>query len=133
MEKELKYLIIVLAYIVVITLIFNFASSPQNNTTDANGKQYSGTHVSVGVQDSVAVSVTRPRSYGTYYETAYQNGKVVTLYILNIQYLKVPIEAYSFNFVFIHILFIVLLSGYIFIERRQKNEKNISSVNNNSN
>jgi hypothetical protein len=126
MEKKLKYLLLVLVYIIGINILFNFLSiSNYQNIGNINDKSW-GTNIIMGVQESVDISVTRPRFYGTYYETASTSGKVIILYSL--KYIRIPIRYNSLNFIFFHMIFIGVIALELYKDRRLQNEKNSSSI-----
>lgn len=133
MDKIIKYILIVVGYFILINLAFNFLAVPASSSSTNQNTGLSGVfQVSLGVSDSVSASVVRPRWYGTYYENDYSDGKIVTLNVFKIKYFRLPIQANSLNFLWVHAIFAGVLVFFIIRERRSKHEKSIPSVNNTS-
>ena len=97
----------------------------EDNTTNLLGEDDVGTDVDVGVSGSVAVSVKRPRWYGTIYEVYNGKKNLNTLYLFNL--IKLNINFNSHSLIWIHFLYLfVLIVLYFIIDIKSlnKGEKN---------
>lgn len=105
-------LISIIAYVVVINIFSNLSTRTLlsgDNTSFIFQDNSQDVRLSMG--DSAQVSVKRPRFYGTYYEYSSTSGKTVVLYLMN--FIKMPIEKNSFNFVYVHIIFSIIILAVI--------------------
>ena len=112
---------LIIAFVYVI--LANFAASVLIEDINMNTENFYKTGnpnvVRVGFSESVSVSVTKPRFYGTIYET----GKISNLDFFNL--FNIPIKVNGTNWSYAHL--IALMSLIIFIKIKFKEEKKWSN------
>ena len=115
--KKLWVILIILAYIILINLIFNL--SPQQEIK-INGNGGDETMVEVGVSDKVEVFVLRKRWYGNIYEFS-SDYKKSYIHLFDFSFLKILYMKNKINYLYIHLVFAVLL--YLFARKKVKGGK----------
>jgi len=98
-----KFFLIFLLIILYLILTNFGAGFITQQVQTSNQTQGGGTMLTIGIQDSVSISVTRPRFYGTIEEA---NGNSI-LYLAKI--IPLPLKKEGFSFMYFHIPFLVLL------------------------
>jgi len=115
--KILLVLFLVIGYILTINIFANLILITSNNqeiTTKTIIK--GGTTVNIGVSESVSVTVTRNKFYGT---IIINNGKE---YLYLFDFIMLPKKIKNYNFIWFHLIFlsiIILVSILIFIKPKE--------------
>lgn len=97
--------VFILLYLLV---IYSIASGALGNGGDIfNKSPTGGAMVEIGVDDQVAVQVTRDRWYGTIVETHSPSGVMSELYVFDI--FGIPIKAGNTDLTYVHLSVIILV------------------------
>ena len=126
MEKTMKYNIILIGmiagYVVLINLVAPLVAFQNSGAADSNSVTGNdGGGVKVGMSDSVSVTVQRNRWYGKIIENAGDDSRISYVYLFN--FLRLPLIANKFNFVYVHILMLIaIMSVSVFFWRRKKDK-----------
>jgi hypothetical protein len=111
-----KYLIwgvaagLLLAYLIIINFAANILSNPESSAGQ-EVRRYDNGDIVVGVSDSVAVSVVRPRWYGTIYEESWATTKLARLYLFG--FIPIPVNVNGSGLFFVHLIFIAAIAAAI--------------------
>lgn len=138
-KKILFILFLIVIYIFIVNLIpeilrtgiFDEVVIPDQMIQQKNASGEGGNAIlqSVGFGDSVSVTVTRPRWYGTRYEVMARNASLYGdieeshLYIFGISP-SIPLKYKSINFIYIHIVFLIIIV-FIILYKGGRHEKNL--------
>jgi len=104
----MKKILIFLSSIIIYILLINFfASIPSINLYGTTSEKIEGGAIEVKVSDSVGVNVLRNRWYGRIIET--HNKDTTTSYLYIFKIVKLPLMVNNINYVYVHLLFILIL------------------------
>ena len=120
MKKRVWVYILAIAFVLVYLFFINaiaYSLYASSNNEELNTNSENNGDIKLGVSDSVDVSVTRPRFYGTIIENSSKNTKISLLYLLNI--IKIPLNSGGISFLFIHILFLIVLIFFIYLSLKK--------------
>ena len=109
--KILLIFLLLIAPIIYLTLINTIANLNVNNYFGTARLQQGNDYgeVNLGVSDSVSVQVVRNRFYGKIIE----NEQASDLYFFNT--IKLPLKNHDYNFIWIHVLFLILWVSFLII------------------
>jgi multisubunit Na+/H+ antiporter MnhB subunit len=111
-RKIIKGSIIIIAYLILVNLsVYAIGFSFDNYI---NNTYYDDGNIRIGMSDSVNIQVVKNRIYGT----IKISGENTYLYILRI--IPVPLEIMGFNYLLVHLIFVLFL---IFILSGEEKEK----------
>ena len=119
MKHSIILTVIIAGYIVLINLAAFITQLGGFTYIESIEQSDSGQGVKVGVAESVSVTVQRNRWYGKIIENAGDDSKISYVYLLN--FLRLPLIINKFNFVYVHIIMLILIVPVsIFFWRRKK-------------
>src|SRR3989344_5149103 len=110
----LKLLLTIIGIFVYVILINIIAYSMSTSSPIAGyvSDRYDGGDVVIGFSDSVEVTVTRNRWYGTILGNSGQETKSVTLYLLN--FISIPLYSNGKSLLLINIILLVFLMVFLY-------------------
>ena len=119
-ETSIKLGIIILLLLVYPTII-NFISEiniDSSSYINESGEIVYGMNEKISFGDSVSVSITRNRWYGTIYELVERSD----VHLFNL--VNLPLKSENFDYRFIHLIFVIFL-GFLFLYGIPKKTKSI--------
>ena len=109
--KLLLTIIGIFVYVILINIIA-YSMSPSSPIAGYVSDRYDGGDVVIGFSDSVEVTVTRNRWYGTILGNSGQETKSVTLYLLN--FISIPLYSNGKSLLLINIILLVFLMVFLY-------------------
>ena len=102
----------IFVYVILINIVAYSMSINLLSTGYASSNEYIGGDVVIGFGDSVDVTVTRNRWYGTILENSVQKTKSSTLYLLNL--IIIPLYSNGKSLFLVNIILLVFLVVFLY-------------------